>query len=97
MANKEKKYCFDITLDDGRVAHCWQAISQPYQNCVFSTGLVDGLSPDTLYFMVKRDEAEPYILFLRPDEMQAMCWLCNSALWTKQMIELDELCLQNQK
>lgn len=74
---------FDIELDDGRIAHCTQVTSQPYSNCTFSAGAVEGIDPDTLYFMAKRDDQEePYILFLRPDEMQAIAWLCNGALWS---------------
>jgi hypothetical protein len=90
MTKRNDEYKFDIILDDGRVARCWQAVSQPYQNCIFSAGLVEGIPPDTLYFMVKRDDqAEPYMLFLRPDEMQAITWVCNGALWSQQMINLD--------
>ncbi len=89
MAEKESA-TFNVTLDDGRVAHCWQAVSQPYSDCTFSAGLVEGMEPDTLYFMVKRDdEDEPYMLFLRPDEMQAVAWVCNGALWSAQMIETE--------
>jgi len=84
---------FDVTLDDGRVARCWRAISQPYANCTFSAGLVEGIEPDTLYLTVKcdgDDEDEPWMLFLRPDEMQAIAWICNGALWSAQMLEGDK-------
>lgn len=80
---------FDIEFE-GRIAHCTQIISQPYENCIFSTGAVKGIEPDTLYFMVKRDDQDdPYMLFLRPDEMQAIAWLCNGALWSMQMFEQE--------
>lgn len=87
----EPEYSFNIELDDGRIAHCWQAVSQPYQDCVFSAGLVQGIEPDTLYFMVKRDgQNEPYMLFLRPDEMQAIVWVCSGAMWSLQMLAMEE-------
>ena len=82
---------FSVRLDDGRVARCWQAISQPYADCIFSAGLVEGIEPDTLYLRVRRDgEDEPCMLFLRPDEMQAVAWVCNGALWSAQMLEGDK-------
>lgn len=80
---------FDYDLGDGRIAHCWQAISQPYMDCEFSSGLVEGIEPDTIYLMLKRDDDDPYVLFLRPDEAQAIAWILNGALWSSHMIDLD--------
>jgi len=79
---------FDVELADGRTAHCWQAQSQPYQNCMFSAGLVEGIEPDTTYLQLARDgEDEPLTLFLRPDEMLAIIWVCNGTLWSQAMME----------
>ena len=78
---------FKYNLGDGRIANCWQALSQPYANCEFSAGLVEGIEPDTLYLLLQRDNEDETILFLRPDEMQAIAWLCNGALWSVAMLE----------
>ena len=77
---------FDYTLDDGRIAKCWQAVSQPYADCEFSAGLVEGIEPDTLYLRLFRDDND-WMIFLRPDEMQAIAWICNGALWSASMID----------
>ena len=77
---------FPIELDDGRVAMCWEAQRQPYADCVFSAGLVDDIEPDILYLRLQRNGEEPVTLFFRPDEMQAICWLCNGALWALSMM-----------
>ena len=76
---------FDHTLDDGRVAKCWQATSQPYADCEFSAGLVEGIEPDTLYLRLLRD-GDDWMIFLRPNEMQAIAWICNGALWSALLI-----------
>lgn len=75
---------FDLELDDGRVAHCWEAASQPYQNCVISAGLVEGAEPDTLYLRFARD-GEPSTFLLRPDEMMAVLYVGAGALWSAEM------------
>jgi len=82
---------FEVTLNDGRIARCWRACIQPYDGCGFEAGLVEGLGVDTVYFMVRRDEQdEPYMLFLRPDEAQAMIWAISGALWSQEMMALEE-------
>ena len=77
---------FDFHLDDGRVAQCWQAQEQAYKDCIFSTGLVEGLGPDTIYLRFERSGEEPYMFFLRPDEALAIAWLLNGALWSQSVI-----------
>ncbi len=77
---------FDFHLDGDRVAHCWQVQAQPYQDCTFSAGLVEGLEPDTIYFRFERSGEEPYMFFLRPDEALAIAWLLNGALWSQSVI-----------
>lgn len=72
---------FDYALDDGRVAKCWRATSQPYEDCEFSAGLVEGIEPDTLYLRLFRNDND-WMIFLRQDEMQAIAWICNGALWS---------------
>lgn len=56
--------------------------NQPYTNASFSAGLVEGAGPDTVYFRQDKDDEEPLIILLRPDEMQAIVWVCSGALWS---------------
>jgi len=82
--------CFDVELADGRVAHCWQAIEQPYSNCTFSAGLVTGIEPDVIYLKLhKQDDkpTEPTYFFLRPDEALAVQWVLAGALWSHSILE----------
>ena len=63
---------------------------QPYKNCVFSAGFVEGHPVDTLYVRLARDgDGEPTTILLRPDEAQAICWVLNGALWSDQMRRLS--------
>ena len=78
---------FDVELDDGRIARCWQAQAQPYADAEFSAGLVEGIEPDTLYLRLEKVEDEPLTLFLRPDELKALIWVAAGALWSQDMIE----------
>jgi len=82
---------FDIELDDGRIAHCWQALSQPYNDAEFSAGLVEGIEPDVVYLRVEKDGLEPWTIFLRRDEMQAIAWICSGALWALEMQDREKL------
>jgi len=81
---------FEVTLADGRMAHCRQALEQPYEDCTFSAGLVEGAEPDTVYLRVRRDGEEPLTLFLRPDEVLALVWVASGALWSAEMLAMDE-------
>jgi hypothetical protein len=87
MMNEDVR--FEHILDDGRVAKCWQASPLPYKDCEFSTGLVEGIEPDTLYLRLFQ-EGNDWIMFLRPDEMQAIAWLCNGALWSALLIQKEK-------
>ena len=79
---------FELETDRG-TAECWQALSQKYKDMVVSAGLVDGVEPDTVYFQMSRDGEETLTLLLRPDEMQAIAWVCNGALFSHALIEPD--------
>lgn len=35
------------------------------------------------------DSDYSYILFLRPDEMIAICYVCSGAMWSLQIIDID--------
>jgi hypothetical protein len=78
----------DVELPDGRIAHCWEAQAQEYQNCKFSAGLVTGIPPDNLYLRIGRNEEEPKYFFLRPDEASAILFSLAGALWSLQMAEM---------
>jgi len=78
---------FDVELSDGRIAHCWRAQSQSYADCEFSSGLVTGIEPDTFYLRFERQVEEPLMLFLRPDELMAVLWIGNGALWSSAMMQ----------
>ena len=81
---------FDYDLGDGRIAHCWRAVAQPYQNCVISAGLVEGIDPDILYLMFERDNDEPTMIFMRVDEMLAIVHACTGAMWSREMIDRED-------
>jgi len=53
-----------------------------------SAGLVEGVEPDRFYLKLDRENDEPLTLFLRADEMLAVVWVCNGALWTAQALEV---------
>jgi len=51
-------------------------------NCVFAAGLVEGHAIDKYYLWIEKDDQEPIILLLRPDELAAIAWLCSGAAWS---------------
>lgn len=59
-----------------------EVIRQPYSNCVFSAGIVDGHPVDTMYLRWVRDGENGGMLLLRPDEMAALAWCASGVLWT---------------
>ena len=84
---------FDIEMADGRIAHCWRACHQEYRDCMWSAGLVEGYEPDTFYLRVERTdgrEEQPLTLFLRPDELMAVIYVASGALWSAEMMRMDE-------
>lgn len=81
---------FDLELEDGRIAHCWEAASQPYQDCIISAGLVEGAGVDTLYLRFARDDEEPSTFLLRPDEMLAVLHVGAGALWSTEMMRDED-------
>lgn len=69
-----------------------ELIRQEYgvNHCVLSGGYVDGDPVDTLYLRLEKDGVDPTTLLLRPDEMQAIAWICNGVLWSESMARLME-------
>ena len=78
---------FDVRLTDGQVAHCWQATSQLYMDCVISAGLVEGIEPDRFYLRLERDGGKPLTIFMREDEIAAVLHVCSGALWSAMIID----------
>ena len=87
MSNRNKKK-FSITIN-GRKGKFWRAAVQPYQNCEISAGLVDGLSPDTIYLRFDRDNDKPTTLVLRPDEVMAIINVLSGALWSQIISQMN--------
>jgi hypothetical protein len=86
-----EEHRFDVTLDDGRVARCWQGAAQPYKDCVFSAGLVEGIDPDTVYLAFERDDERGLsMFFLRPDEALAVLHVLSGALWSLDMLNMAD-------
>ena len=81
---------FKMDMGDGRTAHCYIMVEQPYSNMVFRAGVCDGIPPDTVFVQWERPPTEPTTLFLRPDEAQALAWVINGALWSHEMGRITE-------
>lgn len=62
--------------------------TQPYRNCTFSSGFVDGHPVDTLYLRFEREGEEPTTFLLRPDEMAALAWCAAGALWSDHLARM---------
>lgn len=62
-----------------------EVVRQEYGDCVFSAGFVSGHPVDTMYLKMERGGPVDVFLLLRPDEMAAMAWLANGALWAHEM------------
>lgn len=62
-----------------------ELIAQPYTNCIFSAGAVDGHPVDTLYLKLEREGVVSTFLLLRPDEVTALLWCLSGVLWASQV------------
>ena len=65
-----------------------EMVRQPYTNCVFAAGYVDGHPVDTIYLRWERGD-DGGMLMLRPDEAAALGWLLNGMLWSV-LVQVDE-------
>ena len=70
----------EINYDDDLIYH--ETVSQPYSNCKFSAGFVEGHPIDTLYLKIERDNDDTFIIVLRPDEMAAIDYCASGVLWS---------------
>ena len=64
-----------------------ELIRQEYggNNCIISAGFVDGdAKPDVdeIYLKLEKDNVEPTVLFLRPDEAQIIAWVMAGSVWS---------------
>lgn len=60
-----------------------EVIRQPYPNCVFSAGVVEGHHTDTMYLRWQKPEAgSDGMLLMTPDEVAAIGWLVTGLLWS---------------
>lgn len=59
-----------------------EACRQPYTNCHFAAGFVDGHPVDTMYLEMERDGVTDVFLLLRPDEVAALVWVLSGALFS---------------
>jgi len=69
-----------------------ETIRQEYDgnNCIVSAGFVDGDSKppvDTIFLRLEKDNVEPTVLLLRPDEIQAISWVTTGVIWSHLMQE----------
>jgi hypothetical protein len=66
-----------------------EVIRQPYTNCYFAAGLVDGHPVDTIYLKLKRKKQKATVIILRPDEALALAWCLIGAAWSKEIARAD--------
>jgi hypothetical protein len=67
-----------------------EIIRQEYaaNNCIFSAGFVAGDNKpeeDTIYIRIEKENAEPTVLLLRPDEAQIIAWIATGVVWSHLM------------
>ena len=78
---------FIVEVDGRGTAECWRAENQEYADCMFSAGLVKGISPDTIYARIEGRGERPTMIFMRPDEALAFARVIMGALWSGEMFE----------
>lgn len=58
-------------------------------NCKISSGYVTGNGIDTVYLKLEKDGVEPTLICVRPDELQAIIWVCSGTMWATEMDRLE--------
>jgi hypothetical protein len=70
-------------------ATCTELIRQEYtgNNCVLSGGAVKNakVPEDVFYIRMEKDGEEPLTVFMRPDEIAAMAWICSGLMYSYAM------------
>lgn len=87
---ENKSVSKNITYQDEKGSSYTEIIRQEYANnhCVFSAGFVEGKQKpqvDTIYIRLEKDNVEPTILLLRPDEAQGLAWIAAGVVWSHLM------------
>ena len=64
-----------------------EIIRQEYRgnNCIISGGFVEGKDKpkvDIVYLKLEKDNVEPTVLLLRPDEIQIIGWVASGVVWS---------------
>ena len=59
-----------------------EIVSQPYSNCKFSAGYVEGDPIDNLYIQAQKNGKVTTQIIMRPDEMAAIAWVATGILWS---------------
>jgi hypothetical protein len=72
-----------------------EIIRQEYggNNCIISAGFVEGGNKpevDEIYIRLEKDNVEPTLLLLRPDEAQALAWVSSGIIWSYLMGQMYE-------
>jgi hypothetical protein len=72
-----------------------EIIRQKYtgNNCIISAGFVEGENKpkvDVVYIRLEKDNVEPTILLLRPDEAQILTWVSSGVIWSYLMTQMHE-------
>ena len=67
-----------------------EVIRQEYggNNCIISAGFVKGKNKpkvDTCYLRLEKDNVDPTVLLLRPDEIQSIAWVTSGTVWAHLM------------
>ena len=60
-------------------------------NCVFAAGLITGHPIETAYLRWSKDGDEGGMLMLRADELAAIAWVAQGAIWSGLYGRLEEL------
>ncbi len=66
-----------------------EVASQPYSNCEFSSGHIEGHPVDMIYIRWEREGGG--MLGLRLDEAAALAYLLNAALWSKLLEDVSNV------
>ena len=62
---------------------------QPYSNCKFSTGFVEGDLVDDLYFKIEKKGKVATQMIMRPDELAAIAWVASGVLWAYEIDRVE--------
>jgi hypothetical protein len=92
MARKEgtmTDYPTFIIKFGGHKCSLTPCIRQPYRDCCFEAGLVEGHPIENVYFRLSRENEESTTILMRSDEMGALSWCMTGTIWSYLMGCLD--------